>query len=330
MEQIRRIARPLLFLVALCGLALTPLVPPGARAADDGALSMGVGATGGQRVHTDVMQALKIDKKYGLDIKYSYFPGPRGMQALLTGRVEVANLGAIVSARMTNEGRHMQNFEVFFDSHISFMVPPESPIKDFWELKGKRLGIIPRASAFYTTFAILMAQKGLDVEKEFDLIIGNPAALQTFLERRDVAGIMHFEPFSTALTMKGEAKEIATYEDLWRQITGRSLLFVTAGASKEWLDANPKTARKLAQAIAETRHVMRENPDNIKHGLEALGPYGKDPRVVAALKERMMKRIYRSDWDDAAIAAGRWQVEQAYKLKQLDKLPDKELFVKFQ
>ncbi len=265
-----------------------------------------------------------------MKIKFVYFPGPRGMQALMQGRVEVANLGAIPAARMTLEGRHMQNFEIFFDSHISFMAPPDSNIKDFWELKGKRLGIIPRASAFYTSLAVMLGQKGLDVEKTFKLIIGNPMALKTFLQRRDVDSIMFFEPFTTAMTISGSAKEIANYEELWLANTKKPLLFVTAGSSKEWIDAHPKTIRKLSRAIKATRTALLADPGLIKHGLAALGPPGENPRVVEALKERMIKRIYKSYWTDDTIAAGRWLIQQAVKLGQLPKMPKEELFVKFE
>lgn len=302
-----------------------------AQAADDGSLRFGTSTGGGIRMFTDVMAALKLDKKNGLEISWSFFPGPRGMLALMHGRLDVSNLASVPSARMALEGRHMQNFEVIFDSHVSFLVPPESKIKNVWELKGKRLGFLPRASATYTSFAILSAQRGINAEKYFKLIIGNPIALKTFLHRRDVDATMHFEPFVTDMLLRGEAKEVGTLADVWREATNnRPFLFVTLGASKKWLDTHPRTARKLTRAIRQTRKALQSNPDNIKHGLKSLGALGENKKVVEALKSRMISKIYRLGWTDEVIAAGRWQIEQAVKLGQLEKMPKEKLFVKFQ
>ncbi len=60
--------RPAALLLSILIAALCLGAPSAAPAADDGSLSLGTGVSGGQRVFTDVMRALGIDKKHGLKI----------------------------------------------------------------------------------------------------------------------------------------------------------------------------------------------------------------------------------------------------------------------
>ena len=282
----------------------------------------GTSTGGGIRFVTDIIKARNMDKRNGIDLDFKYFAGPKGNAALILGKVDASYFNPYLAAKQTNEGIHFVNFEIQMNSHISVLKPKGSPIRSVDELKGKKFGFIPRSSSTYFTFKIMMAMKGVDADKEFNMIIGNPFALKAFIIRKDVDASIHFEPFSTLMLLNGEAEQVAWFEDMWARATnGKPLLFSTLGARKSWIDAHPKAARGLARTIGEARAWIIANPDEaLELGNKALNI--KSPRVKAALKKRML-RIYKTPWNQQAIDAGNWQLKKAVELEILKKMPDK-------
>lgn len=313
-------------LLVVLALLLSPLAQAPVRAQEK--VIFGSSTGGGARLVSDVMAAKGLDKQYGLDVDYKYFAGPKAIQGLILGSVDVSYFSPLIAAEQLAEGHHLVNFEIVMDAHVTFLKPAGAKLNRFEDLKGKRLGFIQRSSSTYNTFRILCAVRGCDPEKDYKLIIGNPVALMAFISRKEVDASIHFEPFTSMLIANGEAEEMVWFEDLWNETTkGVPLLFSTLGGRKAWLDAHPKAARGLARAVGQARAWILAHPD------EALQIGGKslkisDPKVIAVLKQRMI-RIYKTPWDDKAIEAGRWQIKKAVELGIVKKAPDKELFAKF-
>lgn len=291
-------------------------------------ITFATSTAGGARMMTDVMKANKFDKKHGLDLDLKFFPGAKAVQAVIFNKTETGVFNPLVAAHQLAEGHHFVNFEIAMDVHVSVLVPPGSPIKTVAELKGKKFGFFSRGSGIYPAFQMIMALRGRDIEKEFQLIIGNPFAIKAFLQRKQVDGAIQFEPFTSVLLTNNQARQIAWVGDMWNKATGnRPLLFVTIAARKSWIDANPKAARNLARAIAETRAWIVAHPDEaVKLGNKALKI--TDPKVIETVKKRMIP-IYKTPWDDAAVKAGNWFFTKAVEFGILEKLPAKNLFAKF-
>ncbi|MBI3089528.1 MAG: ABC transporter substrate-binding protein [Candidatus Tectomicrobia bacterium] len=308
-------------LSALWVIALATLLLSSAGQAQE-KIVYGSSTGGGIRLVTDIIKAQRLDEKNGIVLDLKYFAGPKGQQALILGKVDATYFSPLTSALQLAEGNHFVNFEIMMDSHISLLKPKGSPLKSLADVRGKRLGFIPRTSAAYMTFRILNAMQGRDADKDFQLIVGNPMALMAFIARGEVDASIHYEPFSTMLLVNGQAEQIAWYEDLWRETTKTPLLFSTLAASQSWIDAHPKAARTLARIVGATRAWIVAHPDEaLEIGRKALEI--TDPRVIAALKERML-RIYRTPWNEKALEAGRWQVEKAVELGLVPK-PTKEI-----
>ena len=284
---------------------------------------------GGIRLATDIIKAKNLDKKNGIDLDLKYFVGPKGIAAVVLGKVDTGYMSPLVAANQLAQDEHIVSFELTMDSHMSLLKQKGSPLKSLADLRGKRLGFTARASSSWWSFRILLAQQGRKPEKDYKVIVGNLFALKAFLLRKDVDAILMFEPFSTKMIVNGEAEQLLWYEDLWSKATnGVPFMFNTVASRKSWLDAHPKAARALARAYREARAWIVANPDEaLKIGNKTLKI--ENPKILEALKRRMLP-IYKRQWDQELIDAGNWQVKKAVELGILGKKAlSKPLFVKF-
>ena len=146
MTEIRTMVCAAVALGLILGMALP------ARAAEK--IVFGTSTGGGIRFLTDTLLRLKLDKKHGIDLDFKYFAGPKGNQALLFKKVDASYFSGILAAKRSLDGDPYVNFEIMMNSHVSFMVLPDSNLTSIEQLRGKRLGFFTRASSIYMLFAI--------------------------------------------------------------------------------------------------------------------------------------------------------------------------------
>ncbi|HLC26222.1 MAG TPA: ABC transporter substrate-binding protein [bacterium] len=264
----------------------------------------------------------RLDKKQGLDIDFKYFDPAKAEEAVFFKTVDAGIFAPVSAVRANLKGQMIQLFQPIMLSHFSIVVPTDSPVKTIEDLKGKKLGLLARVSAMYTSFATIVKMRGGDIEKDYQLTFGTPQALNAFLLRKDMDAIGQFDAFTSKLLAANQAREIATFNDLWRSETGQPLLIIGIAAHKEWIDKNQDLARRLGRAFADGVRMLKTNPAKvIEEQKEFLGV--KTPEEVRLVTSRM-PGIFVEGWTPKLLENTKFLIQKNVEMKILDQMPREE------
>ncbi|MBI3013488.1 MAG: ABC transporter substrate-binding protein [Candidatus Tectomicrobia bacterium] len=263
-----------------------------------------------------------LDKKHGLAIDFKYFDPAKGEEAVFFKTVDAGIFAPVSAARANLKGQKVQIFHPIMLSHFSILVPPESPLRTVDDLKGKKLGLLARVSAMYTSFATIVKMRGGDVEKDYKLTFGTPQALNAFLLRKDVDAIGQFDANTSKLIAANQARETATFNDLWRSETGQPLLIIGIAAHKGWIDKNLEAARGLGRAFTEGVRMLKTNPAKIiEEQNDFLGV--KTPEEMKLVTSRM-PGIFIEGWAPKLLENTKLLIQKNVEMKILEQMPKDE------
>lgn len=306
-------------IVVFAVLVAFGLFVPAARARKLRKVSVSSTSAGAAGLISNIIKDHGIGRKEGLDIDFKYFDPAKGEEAVFFRTVDAGIFAPISAARANLKGQKIQIFQPIMLSHFSILVRPNSPARTLEDLKGKRLGLLARVSAMYSSLATIVAMRGGNLEKDYRLSFGTPQALTAFLLRGDVDAIGQFEPNTSKLLVNNEAREIATFNDLWRSETGQPLLIIGIAAHKDWIDRHLDAARDLGRAFAEGVRMLKENPTRIMAEQEKfLGIKSeKELREVTA----RMPQIYVDGWTPKLLENTKLLLRKNVAFKLLQALP---------
>lgn len=273
---------------------------------------------------TDVIKAYRLDEKNGLNLDLKPFHPGKVAPATLYKTVEAGTFPVISAVRANNQGNRIRLFYGLLWANDGLLVPVNSPYKSLEELKGKRIGIMSRVTGQYTSMVVVTKLLGMDLEADFNLLIGAPPALVAFMKKGDVDAIMHFDPTSTKLIVAKEARELALVNDLWKKFTGGDMLLVGMAAYEDWLKARPQTAKKLIKTMAEGINYIKTKPGIFD---EVRGALGIESDEMAKMLKNRQPQYYPDRWDKEVIKNAKLMLQKNVDLGFLDKLPEEEIFV---
>ncbi|MBI3090729.1 MAG: ABC transporter substrate-binding protein [Candidatus Tectomicrobia bacterium] len=284
-------------------------------------------STGAAGLITTVIKNQKLDQKNGFTLDAPAFTPEAGQNALVFKQVDSGIFNPIAMARANLKGNSMRIFAPLFYNHISFVVQKDSPYKSLADLKGKKVATMARVTGMYNTFALVNRFRGLDIEKDYQLIMGAPPVILGLLKKKEVEMGMIFEPVTSTVLTEGQLKEIGTISDLWRESTGKPMLMIGASAHAEWLDAHQKEARQFTQAILDSlAYIHKNSAEVMRANKEQLG--AKTDAALTLLIERMPK-IIASEWNDSVVQNLQLQVTKAVEFGLLPKVPEGTMFVNY-
>ena len=205
---------------------------------------------------TYVLNALTragLDKKYGLALDISVIAPADGQAALLTGKVDVATIPPLTMVQAKLDGHDVVMFGPGMFVHGSVVVPPDSPAKTLEDLKGKRFGTLAKTTAIYRTMQMVAKEKGMDFEKDLQLVIGGSMpVLVPWLQQKQVEGLVLTEPFTSKSIVAGYGKELFLVNDLWKEKHGGlPAVATTLATTGTWFNKNRDAAKRLTQAYIE-------------------------------------------------------------------------------
>ena len=198
----------------------------------------------------------KIAKKHNLEVEIQLNPGPQALfTKMKTGEFQVT-FGAFLS-NLVYRARGVKVTQIYSMAALKAhgpVVPKDSPIRDYGDLKGKKIGFFggPTSTAAFMVRVIAKKFYGFDPFKISKPQFGAPPLLWGVLEKGDLDAITTLEPFITRMLETGKFRALPAVGTLWKQKTGQDVLGVTVIGQDDWLEKNPETAKRFLRAFKES------------------------------------------------------------------------------
>ena len=257
-------------MIAAAGLLAAALALPGAAQAQT-PVKIGIGFGVGF-LPMFIADEMKLVEKYakteGLDVTASYqrFSGSAAMQdAVLSGSVDVGVYGVAAMLIAWDKARNspQQIFGVAGVNSSPLVLVANKPDAKSLDDLGPGDKIAMPALVSPQMYALqMLAEKRYgkgqqDKLKPQIVALPHPESVNAMLSGgTEVKAYFSAPPFTQLVLDSGKARVIATSEDAFG---GRST-FLAAGATKKYLEANPKMAGVLIKAIDEASALIRRDP----------------------------------------------------------------------
>jgi NitT/TauT family transport system substrate-binding protein len=199
-------------------------------------------------------------KEAGITVELVPLPGSTDcVKAVATNQVQYGLPSIEPVAIIRPQGVKIKNFYTAYQGNIyGIVVPAESPVQKFTDLKGKSIGVTSMASAGVIIARALAATNGLDPDRDIKIVVAGEAAQTAALLRSgDVQALSQFDT-QYALTENAGAK--LRFLDKDNEAIAR---FPSNGfiALEETLAKDRAQAVALTQAYAKGTVFAMSNPE---------------------------------------------------------------------
>ena len=227
-------------------------------------LRMAVSPSSGQGALPYVIQKFGLDRKYGFALEQVDFASP-GQQFILA-RSDAADVfpgNFIEILRQRKAGVGIRSFRAFESYSNQIVVPADSGIRGFADLKGRRFG------EFGTTMAdwlILRAAGkrayGIDLEKDATVIGGAPPLLNQMLTHGSLDAAIQFRSVALAPVASGQLRVIDDVPGVIRKAGfDPNAYYLLWNVSEAWLarHPDPATLGKLDAMFGDAYAILAKN-----------------------------------------------------------------------
>lgn len=256
-----------------------------------------------------------IDRKYGIIMEPVWAPVAEVQRLLGLGELKVGLSTKDGAMNLNIQKVPLRLVLPALAAHQFLVVAKDSPYQKAEDLKGKKIATTGETTGMYMMFDYIMRVKGLDAEKDFQLIKqGSPAPIIALLDRGEIQGALLWEGHVSRLLATGKYRVLMGFtEELGKLFPGYVELMAYLSAHEDWLKANPEAAVRLKEAWLEGARGAREDQEFFRSkakqffGLEApaevdlawertrqfIGPVAKwpDPALIKAQKDRMRDAV---------------------------------------
>jgi len=242
-----------------------------------------------------VMEQMKFAEKEGLQVEWVKFAEVNGpTRAIVSNAIDVAFAAPSTNSMgIAADGVPVKIVLATQIAEAQIVVPEGSPLKSVRDLKGKKIGMSPPASATHAIATAILDHNFGVKPNEYSVAPGNEAQLAQFLAQKEIdAAVLR----SVTIAQMSDVKinRLASVVDEWKKLTKSTappILAVTIVYS-EYLAKNLDAAAKF---IAATRNALQHGSKNKPQVAEILQ---KAANMTAA-----DARAYASQWDGAYMAS---------------------------
>lgn len=294
------------------------------QAADPVEVRFGDIAQGSNAVPIGVMIEQGFDRKHGVVVDYQTYPTLDGLfTAIRGGAVDVGFGGWTAFAQFRSKGSPITMvFPVAQGKALDVLVPTDSPIKAFGELKGKPIGTYAGAAGTATVLLRVIASKkyGFDPAEDGNLQYSSVGLLLHLVERNEIEAAVLFDPLATKAIASGKFRSIGNLAELYKEAFNEEFLWIGYAMTDEFMANHPEAAKGLVAAWVEAIKYVKANPTVFNdYGRQ----FGLDEDGIKMLRERIVGD-YTLVWNDQYIS----QLENFAKLARevigpgyLDEIP---------
>lgn len=231
---------------------------------EENVVLIGVRATSG--IPMQVMQNLQLDKKYGLNVTYlklSDFDVAVTTWSIRPNAI-VFNGGPDAIASFRDRGSDGQIAGLAGLSTAYIVVPTDSPIKTFADLKGKTLGIFQSPPTYYDPVLMRLASKnGFSWTNDVTV---KPAPQLSMIElmnskQIDAAFVTGFS--FIRILARGTFRVLLDLNEGYQQVSGQSSRLMTSGINihEVWAKEHPTAVKNVVKMWYEAVQWIKDHPD---------------------------------------------------------------------
>jgi NitT/TauT family transport system substrate-binding protein len=247
-------------------------------------------------------------EKSGIKVELWPLPGSTDcVKAVATGDVAYSLPSIEPLAIIRPQGVKAKNYYTAYQGNIyGIMVPVESPVKRFTDLKGKRIGVTSMASAGVIIARAMATINGMDPDRDISIVVAGEAGQTAALIRSNQVDALSQFDTQYALTENAGAKLRPLEDDNKSMANFPSNGFVTL---EETLQNKRAEALALAQGYAKGTVFAIANPEAAIRILWEVYPQtkatGKDE--ATALKDDLATLNARiKNWRLASGGVTKW------------------------
>jgi NitT/TauT family transport system substrate-binding protein len=194
-----------------------------------------------------------IFKKNGLDVELRMIPQKDRHLALASGAIQCAATTVETHVAWNANGVPIVQIFQMDKSYGADGLAVRNDVKSFADLRGKAIGVSAPGTSPYFGLAWMLNKNGMSM-KDVKLVSLEPQpAAQAFVSGQN-DGAMTYEPYLSTIRSNPEAgKILATTLDY-------PMVMDTVGCAPNWLKANPKAARALADSYFEALEMIKSDP----------------------------------------------------------------------
>ncbi|MGA3189990.1 MAG: ABC transporter substrate-binding protein [Bryobacteraceae bacterium] len=240
-------------------------------------------------------QWLSFYKEEGVDVSISQIAGAsKVLEAVVAGSADVGGGVYEQTLQMEAEGKSIVGFVSLLKSP-NFAIIGAPGVLKLSDLRGKTVGVssVGSPSQFYLTY--LLKNAGVNPDEVSTATVGMGATAMAALDHRQVDAAVLFGSAITAhLARNSDAVILAdtrTPEGLQKAFQVTDYPASCLLAKREWLDAHPEEARKMARAVLHALYWIRDH--SAEEILARVPSPGNPSAELAAI--RLAKPMYSSD-----------------------------------
>ena len=194
-----------------------------------------------------------IFKKNGLEVELRMIPQKDRHLALASGAIQCAATTVETHVAWNANGVPIVQIFQMDKSYGADGLAVRNDVKSFADLRGKAIGVSAPGTSPYFGLAWMLNKNGMSM-KDVKLVSLEPQpAAQAFVSGQN-DGAMTYEPYLSTIRSNPEAgKILATTLDY-------PMVMDTVGCAPNWLKANPKAARALADSYFEALEMIKSDP----------------------------------------------------------------------
>jgi len=254
-------------------------------------LRFAVIGSGGQTEVPYAIQQAGLDRKYGINIEIIDFAAPGQQYTMFrSGAADIASGNFIDLLRQRKGGSAIQAIHGFQGHNNVFVVKPNSSIKAFADLKGRKVGTF--GTTFLDWLIVRAAGKkayNVDLQTDASVVPGAPPLLNQFLGRGEVEATLQFSSLALAPIARNEQRMLIDLPALMKAAGFRSdLLYLQWMITEKWARANPEAVSKLPAMLNEAYAVLKR--DDGLWPVLAQRINITDPEIIAAYRD-LARRI---------------------------------------
>jgi NitT/TauT family transport system substrate-binding protein len=258
--------------------------------------------SGGQDEVSNVIQQFGLDKKYGVALEVIDFTAPGQQYPMF--RADGADVAAgnfVDLLRQRKAGVGLRAFHGFQGYSNLVVTKPDSPIKTFADLKGKKVG------EFGTTFLdwLILRAAGkkahnVDLEKDAQLVAGSPPLLNQFLAKGDIDATLQFSSLTLGPIAQGQQRVVSEMSDLMGAAGfDPHCFYVQWHVTDKWTTAHPGAVDRVRAMLVDA-YAKLKSDDSVWPPL-AEKIHITDPALVAAYRD-LDRKIDNPPYDPSLIA----------------------------
>ncbi len=217
------------------------------------------GASFGQFI-ADVFKGEEFDHQNDVNIEITEAGPSEVPQLVINGSVDTGFGNPTGMALARTEGHEVSIYGPWNANHSSLLAPADSDVSGWDDLVGEEIGILGPPSGIWNHTSMLMAERGRNLEEDFETRTGAPPAIQSWITGGDVAAGVLFYPLIVPPLVEGDLVEVGFIPDMLEETFGRVYDFVNLIALDPWLEESPELAERTQQTLIDAHEYVQNNP----------------------------------------------------------------------